>query len=307
MWLAVAYAVRAFAPVASTLPSAAALVAFHGVSAVWYAARYDQIALAKSRSIKWHPKTTAERLLPQLTGSCAETVMCAASSVLQFPLSCPCAAAFPFVAFCLLGMESAVGGNVMLLLQSLLIAVAVVFDGALLLPLFSTSISLAGFAVLGPRASVLSFRLTAVGHAILATLAAIVFVQQTRQRYDAADALTAAFAAVMCAEARIRAATNAVDTRKIAIWACRVASAGCVVTLPLRAMAENIASAPHVATIALGAVALLSPWNWNAHSAWNARRADPPKLAPSDISGLGVAFVVLMLASHACSHYVAYL
>lgn len=230
--------------------------------------------------------------------------MFVASAAMQWPLSAPCAAALPFVACCLLGLETSIGSNVMLLSQTLLLVVAVVFDGALLLPLLTTAVALIGFGVSAERADPLCFLLAVVAHAVFALLGAVALVNAPLAHAPIAqaraDLLSACFCAVLCAEARVRAATSAVCARTRVLWACRAATLGCLPALTFRGLAEKkIIGTPHIATASLACVALCSPWFWNVHRAWRNKRVSPPALLTGEALMLGVVFVGLLLIAFA--------
>ena len=144
---------------------------------------------------------------------------------MQWPISAPAPQPLPFVACCLLGLETSIGSNVMLLSQTLLLVVAVVFDGALLLPLLTTAVTLIGFGVAAGRADPLCFFLSGVAHLVMALLGAVALVQtpfaHASPLLSRLDMLSAMFCAVLCAEARVRAATSATPTRQRVLWACR--------------------------------------------------------------------------------------
>ena len=304
MWLAAAYAARALLPAASTLPVPSSLVAYHVVSALWYAARADRVAMSFVGRVAW-AKSSGDTVVAAKDMSAWELFFYATSSVLQFPVYCPSAAVFPFVVCCLLGMESAINSNVMLMLQTLALCVSVVFDSALVLPLYTTAVALLGFGALGHRATPIAFGAVVLGHAVFATLGAVVWAQGIgtplhRSSLRNADVLTACFAAVMCAEARLRVATTAVHGKKRVVWACRVASVGGVLTCVFRIVAERETNTPHVATTAIAVLLLCSVWNWSAHVGWSNVAAFPPRPAQS-ATGLGVAFVIATTVSSATS------
>ena len=226
-----------------------------------------------------------------------------ASSVLQWPLLPACAAALPFVACCLLGLETSIGSNVVLWSQTLLLVVAVVFDGALLLPLLTTAVALLGFGVTAERADHMCFFFACICHLLFALLGAVAWTQVPSVHKSLAlarvDVLSACFCAVLCAEARIRAATSAMPTRQRVLWACRAAAVGCVPSLVFRGLAEKSTSTSHIATAALACVALCSPWFWNTHRVWRAQRVSPPVAVAGDALMLGVVFVCLLLIAFA--------
>lgn len=238
-------------------------------------------------------------------GATAQTIlMFVASTAMQWPISAPSAAALPFVACCLLGLETSIGSNVMLLSQTLLLVVAVVFDGALLLPLLTTAVTLIGFGVAAGRADPLCFFLGGVAHLVMALLGAAALVQTPYPRASPllarVDMLSAMFCAVMCTEARVRAATSATPTRQRVLWACRAATIGCVPALTFRGLAEKkTMDTPHIATAALACVALCSPWFWNVHRAWRNKRVSPPSLVTGEALMLGIVFVCLLLIAFA--------
>jgi hypothetical protein len=188
----------------------------------------------------------------------------------------------------------------MLLSQTLLLVVAVVFDNALLLPLMTTTASLIGFGVTAARADPVCFFLGGVAHVVLALLGSIVLVQTSTARQSTsvarADALSACFCAVMCAEARVRAATTAVCARQRVMRACRAAVVGCVPALAFRALAEKkTLDTPHIATAALACAAACSPWFWSAHRAWRAQRVSPPEIMNGEALMLALVFLCLLL------------
>lgn len=300
--LAAAYATRSILPLASPLPTSLSVVAFHATSAVWYAARSPRI-FSLRRSLTWSRNGTAHGARPG--AATAQTIlMFVASTAMQWPLSAPCAAALPFVACCLLGLETSIGSNVMLLSQTLLLVVAVVFDGALLLPLLTTAVALIGFGVAAGRADPLCFLLAAVAHMVFALLGAVALVNAPSAHASVSqarvDLLSACFCAVLCAEARVRAATSATPTRQRVLWACRAATLGCVPALTFRGLAEKkIIGTPHIATAALACVALCSPWFWHVHRAWRNKRVSPPALITGEALMLGVVFVGLLFTAFA--------
>lgn len=299
--LAAAYLARAVVPLASTLPTSASVVAFHATSAVWYASRSPRIFLLR-RSLTWSRNGMAHGVQPVLA-STQTLALFAASSALQWPLSAPCAAALPFVACCLLGLETSIGSNVMLLSQTLLLVVAVVFDGAVLLPMLTTAVALIGFGAFAERADPLCFFLAGVAHLVFALLGAVAWLHVPSVHKSAAlarlDVLSACFCAVLCAEARVRAATSAAPTRKKVLWSCRAAALGCIPALAFRGLAETSTSTSHIATTALACVALCSPWFWHVHRAWHNKRVSPPALITGEALMLGVVFVALLLIAFA--------
>lgn len=299
--LAAAYATRSLVPLASPLPTSLSVVTFHTTSAVWYAARAPRI-LSVQRSLTWSRNGVAHGVHP--AGATAQTVLVfVASTALQWPISSPSAAATPFVACCLLGLETSIGSNVMLLSQTLLLVIAVVFDGALLLPLLTTAVALIGFGVAAARANPLCFFLGGVVHLVMALLGATALVQtpfaHASPLLARVDMLSAMFCAVLCAEARVRAATSATPARKRALWSCRAATLGCLPALTFRGLAEKSTSTPHIATSAMACVALCSPWFWNVHRAWRNKRVSPPALLTGEALMLGVVFVGLLLIAFA--------
>jgi len=300
--LAAAYATRSLLPLASTLPTLASVVAYHATSAAWYAARSPRI-LSMQRSLTWSRNGVARGVRPGAATVQTKT-MFVASTALQWPLSAPSAAALPFVACCLLGLETSIGSNVMLLSQTLLLVVAVVFDGALLLPLLTTAASLIAFGVAAGRADASCFFMGGVAHLVLALLGAAALLQTPFVRasplLSRADVLSACFCAVLCAEARVRAATSAAPTRRGVLWACRAATLGCIPSLTFRGLAEKkTMDTPHIATAALACVALCSPWFWGVHRAWGTQRVSPPAILTGEALMLGTVFVCLLLIAFA--------
>lgn len=299
--LAAAYAARSLVPLASPLPTSLSVVAFHATSALWYACRTPR-TLPSKRALAWVRSGVVRSVQPG-PASAQTILMFAASSALQWPLSAPSAAALPFVACCLLGLETSIGSNVMLLSQTLLLVVAVVFDGALLLPLLTTAVALIGFGAAAERADPMCFFLACITHLVFALLGAVAWLQVPSVHKSAAlarlDLLSACFCAVLCAEARVRAATSATPTRKRVMWVCRAATLGCVPALAFRGLAEKSTSTPHIATAALACVALCSPWFWSVHRAWRAQRVSPPAVVAGEALMLGVVFVCLLLVAFA--------
>lgn len=309
--LATAYLARSAVPFASALPSILSVVAYHCTSALWYAARAPRI-LQSQRVLTWSPirspvqwkRSSTTRVVRASAASALTTVAWVASTAFQWPLSCPCASALPFVACCVLGLERSIGSNVMLLFQTLLLVVAVVFDNALLLPFMTTTASLIGFGVTASRADPVCFFLGGVAHVVLALLGSIALVQTSTSRQSMtvarADALSACFCAVMCAEARVRAATTVVCARQRVMWACRAAVVGCVPALAFRGLAEKkMLETPHIATAALACAAACSPWFWNVHRAWRTQHISPPQIMNGEALMLAVVFLCLLLLAFA--------
>ena len=300
--LAAAYLSRSLVPLASTLPTSVSLVSFHATSALWYTVRAPRIAATGQRCLAWISGDQVHSVKSQ-AASFKMLVMFVSSSVLQWPVSAPSAAAFPFVACCTLGLETSIGSNVVLLSQTLCLVVAIVFDGAILLPLLTTALALVGFGVSAERADPACFAMACAGHLVFALLGMMAWVQipSVHKSYGLArlDVLSAMFCAVLCAEARVRAATSAVCTRKQVIVASRAAALGCVPALAFRGLAEKSTSTPHIGTVALGCVAACSPWFWNVHRAWRAQRTSPPEMMKGEALMLGVVFVFLLLMAFA--------
>lgn len=300
--LAAAYLIRSLVPLASTLPTSVSVVSFHATSALWYAVRAPRVAASGRRSLAW---VTDDGVRSVRSGSASTKtlVMFVSSSVLQWPVSAPSAAAFPFVACCTLGLETSIGSNVVLLSQTLCLVVAIVFDGALLLPLLTTTLAFVGFGVAAERADPMCFGMAGVGHLVFALLGMMAWVQipSVHRSHGLArlDVLSAVLCAVLCAEARVRASTSAVCTRKQVIVASRMAALGCLPALAFRGLAEKSTSTPHIATVALGCVAACSPWSWNVHRAWRAQRVSPPEMMKGEALMLGVVFVFLLLMAFA--------
>ena len=306
MWLAAAYATRSVVPAASTLPVPGSFVAFHVTSAAWYAARADRVCVSGAKQVAWSGERR-ERVVSAEDMSVSELFLYVASAVLQFPVYCPSAAVFPFAMCCLLGMESTINSNVMLMVQTLALCVSLVFDSALVLPLYSTAVALLGFGAMAPRATPIAFVASSIGHVFFSVLGAVVWaqgvgVQTRRSSLQSADVLTACFAAVLCAEGRIRAAASPVDARKRVMRACRVAAVGSVLTCVFRVVAERETNTPHVATTAIAVLVLCSVWNWSAHTAWGNASAFPPRPLRAT-TGLAVSFVFATIASSVTSMY----
>ena len=301
MWLAVAYATRSLLPAASTLPVPSSFVTYHAASVLWYAARANRVYMSSAKRVAWTTKTQSQSVLSQ-DMSVSELCVYAASGVLQFPLYCPSAAMFPFAACCLLGMESTINSNVMLMVQMLALCVALVFDSALLLPLYTTTVALLGFGMMAPRATPIAFLALSLSHAIFAVVGGIVWSQGfgvavRRSSLHNADVLTACFAAVLCAEARLRAATTVVNVKRRVMWACRAASVGSVCTCVFRVVAERETNTPHVSSTAIALLVLCSVWNWGAHVEWRNAAVFPPRPVAQKLTGLAVSFVLVTVAS----------
>jgi hypothetical protein len=162
--------------------------------------------------------------------------------------------------------------HIMTCLQCVLCTVAVLFDGALALSFASTTVALFGFGSLSSSADTRTFALTILAHLCAATLTFAVFGGHHRS-----DLCSACFVAVLCAEARVRAATSVCRPRREVMWACRAATAGSVFTLTFRALVLP----GHVSTAALGVCAASAPWYWDAHRAW--RAVFPPQLPPPTV------------------------
>ena len=183
------------------------------------------------------------------------------------------------------------------------LVVAIVFDGALLLPLLTTAVALIGFGVSAHRADPGCFLFACIAHLVFAVLGAIAYVQvpfdHKSLHLARLDVLSACFCAVLCAEARVRAATSACPTRTRVAWATRAAALGCVPALAFRGLAERSTSASHISTAALACLAACSPWFWHMHLVWRRQRVSPPVVVTGDALMLGVVFVCLLLIAFA--------
>ena len=287
-WLAGAYAASAVVPAdLGGVPAGAALAHFHLCSAAWYVCRWRQVRLSGRKGVQWSSAADDDddAVVVPAPLSRAQLALCAGSAVLQYPLFNPAAAAAPFVLSCLLGMPAT--SNVLLLVQGLALSAALLFEGSLLLPLGATVAALAGFGETGARATPRAFAWTTAAHCACGAAAVALHAWKPTppgaaapQGARLAQPLSAALGAVLCAEARVRAATRPGDPRAQVMWACRAAALGSACTLTFRVVAavsgraaSNAAdhAASHVASAGLAALVLCAPWQWQMHAAWRRR------------------------------------
>ena len=293
-WLAGAYAASAVVPAdLGGVPAGAALAHFHLCSAAWYACRWRQVRLSGRKGVQWYSAAADDdddddddddaddAVVVPAPLSRAQLALCAGSAVLQYPLFNPAAAAAPFVLSCLLGVPAT--SNVLLLVQGLALCAALLFEGSLLLPLGATVAALAGFGETAARATPRAFAWTTAAHCACGAAAVALHAWKPTppgaaapQGARLAQPLSAALGAVLCAEARVRAATRPGDPRAQVVWACRAAALGSACTLTFRVVAavsgraaSNAAS--HVASAGLAALVLCAPWQWQMHAAWRRR------------------------------------
>lgn len=280
-WLVAAYAIRALLPLAPTgVPDAAFLANFHASSAVWYACRWRQIRLAGRKGVYWSEATKDIIVPARLTRAQLGAIVL--SAVMQCPLYNPAAAAAPFLLSCLMGIPAT--SNVMLLSQAFALCTALLFEGTLLLPIVSTLVALAGYGELGSRGTPRTFAWAAVAHCITAAGALGLRALSSPTLYAngfAARMFTATFLAILCAEARVRAATELCSPPQHVMWVCRAATLGSMSTLTFRVLcARSGQPVSHVATGALTVLVLLSPWQWQLHGDWR-RRGESSLLRPT--------------------------
>ena len=272
-WLAAAYLASAVVPSSRTLPTPAAFAAFHAASAVWYACRWGRVQGTARKRVGW-VRGGVRAARPR---HCGRHLAFVVSSLAQFPLHNPSAALFPFVVAAVLGLPRTVSGHGMMWLQCVLVTVAVLFDGAVAVALGGTALALFGFGSLSACADARAFAATTLAHLCAAILAVGVFGWQ-----HTPDLCAVCLTAVLCAEARVRAATSVCRPRRRVMWACRAAAAGSVCTLAFRALAMP----RHVSTTALGVCVLCAPWFWDAHDGWRRRAVFPPRPPPLRVWGV---------------------
>lgn len=298
--LPLAYAIQALSPTASTLPTPESLAAFHLASALWYSARWDAVRCSDTKRAIWSGQSVPKswmRMSVAVHPNWFQVISCAAGSVLQFPLYNPAAAVFPFVLCCLFGMEVSMNSNVMLFFQTMCLCVAVLFDSAQLLPLYTTAVALTTFGTTARKATSHTFLITIMTHALFFVLAAMALVQTYNNRLPLSflRQSSVCLSAVVCAEARIRAAAECSDSRMQVMWASRAACVGSLLTFVFRILAERETNTPHVSTTALFVLVLCAPWNWTAHVPWRKHTAS---LTPS---GLAITFVFATTAASIAS------
>lgn len=297
--LAAAYLVRSAVPSAAPLPSALSALVFHGASLGWFCLRASRLRYTSGR---WVRGADGFRLNASREASWEQPIAFAVGSLLQFPLYPPCVS--PFALCALLGLETAVGSNVVMLFQTVCLGLAVLFQPVLLLPLAATSAALASFGATAHRAGRRAFNFAMVGHGAFAAVAALAWMHRGGPKPPsttaAASVWGAALSAVLCAEARVRASLCTDSPTNAVAWACRAAALGCLVTLPVRFAREVWEEKNHAATSALALAALCAPWFWDFHKVWVWRRPHPDSFS---LEPLGLTLVVFLLGCLFASHY----
>ena len=288
--LAAAYAVQSVVP--RFEPTASAALSFHLTSSVWY-------ALYETRSSeRWLRGVGGFRLaaLPPSTGVRALFVL---GSALQYPVYAPCAT--PFTLCAMLGLESSVGSNVVMLFMAVCLGLSVAFEPSLLLPLATTAVSLVSFGSTAHRADAAAHRAAAAAHALFAVVALVAVVRSDGVR--PVDVSSSALAAVFCAEARLSAGERVGSPTRAVDVACQAAAVGSLLlALPMRLARELAHGGSHTATLALAAAALCAPWFWGFHQAWDAARPHPDVIT---LHPLGISLALVLLMCFFASPYIS--
>jgi len=288
--LAAAYAVQSVVP--RFQPTAVSALSFHLTSCVWY-------GLYETKSSqRWLRGVGGFRLaaLPPSTGVRALFVL---GSALQYPVYAPCAT--PFTLCAVLGLERAVGSNVVMLFMAVCLGLAVAFEPSVLLPLCTTAVSLVSFGSTAHRADAAAHRAAAAAHALFAAVALVAVMRSDGVR--PVDVVSSALAAVLCAEARLSASESAGSPTRAVGVACQAAAVGSLLlALPMRFARELTHGGPHTATVALAAAALCAPWFWGFHRAWDAARPHPDVIA---LHPLGLSLTLILLMSFFAAHYIS--
>lgn len=289
--LAAAYAVQSAVP--RFQPTAASALSFHLTSCVWY-------GLYETKSSqRWLRGVGGFRLaaLPPSTGVRALFVL---GSALQYPVYAPCAT--PFTLCAVLGLERAVGSNVVMLFMAVCLGLSVAFEPSLLLLLATTAVSLVSFGSTAHRADAAAHRAAAAAHALFAAVALVAVMRSDGVR-PVAEPLCSALVAVFCAEARLSASESAGSPTRAVGVACQAAAVGSLLlALPMRFARELAHGGSHTATAALAAVALCAPWFWGFHRAWDAARPHPDVIT---LHPLGISLTLILLVSFVAAHYIS--
>ena len=304
--LAWAYACRALVPELSHVgaaPSLGGLAAFHATSALWYACRWSAVARTDLKGVTWVERSEGARsLVAGAPLSRAETALAVTSAALQYPVYNPAAAAAPFLLHTALGLPTT--SNVLLAVEVMAFCAALLFESSLLLPLCATGAAFYGYGTVGARATPRAFGYGVLAHLALGTASGALFLVRGGGDGDRLALLSASASAVLCAEARVRAAASLGDARRQVVWACRTATLCSVATLAFRACAWTATPGNHIATAGLGVLAACAPWHWQLDAAWRRRTTVPWRPSCTNIPPRAVAVATAAALASLCAQFV---
>lgn len=288
--LAAAYAVQSVVP--RFQPTAVSALSFHLTSCVWY-------GLYETKSSQRWLRGVSGFRLAALSPSTGVRALFVLGSALQYPMYAPCAT--PFTLCAVLGLERAVGSNVVMLFMAVCLSLSVAFEPSLLLPLATTAVSLVSFGSTAHRADAVAHRAAAAAHALFAAVALVAVMRSDDVR--PVDVSSSALVAMLCAEARLSASENAGSPTRAVGVACQAAAvASLLLVLPMRFARELAHGGPHTATVALAAAALCAPWFWGFYRVWDAARPHPDVIT---LHPLGISLTLILLVSFFAAHYIS--